>query len=207
MQKPRQFDLCRLFNNLEEGMLYGEVMPAYHIGILDFWLPDKTKEFYSEYRLMNVKNHEIYSSKFGINVLNLRAVEDATIVKEPADLYEWAKLFKATTWEELKMLAEKNEYMAGTVYTLAQLSEDDKIRMQCEARERYERDKASYIGQTRENTKQEDIIELLEDKGDIPDELNKDIHRMRNIDTLKKWHKLAAKVDSVEEFITKMKNI
>ena len=47
------------------------------------------------------------------------------------------------------MLAEKNEYIADTVVTLRQLSEDEKIRMQCEARERYEHDIASYIKQGR----------------------------------------------------------
>ena len=142
--------LCRVFNNIHAGDDYGSVKPAYHIGILDFWLPGKTQEFYSEYLLMNSKNHEIYSSKFGIRVLNLKAIEDDSIVKEPEELYEWAKLFKATTWEELKMLAEKNEYIADTVVTLRQLSEDEKIRMQCEARERYEHDIASYIRQGRD---------------------------------------------------------
>ena len=48
------------------------------------------------------------------------------------------------------MLAEKNEYIADTVVTLRQLSEDEKIRMQCEARERYEHDIASYIRQGRD---------------------------------------------------------
>ena len=147
--------LCRLFNHLHEGQEYGEVMATYHIGILDFWLPGKTKEFYSEYRLMNVKNHEIYSSKFGIRVVNLKAVDEEDIVKEPEELYEWAKLFKASTWEELKMLAEKNDYIADTVVTLRELTDDEKIRMQCEARERYELDRLSYIAQGREEERGE----------------------------------------------------
>ena len=51
---------------------------------------------------MNVKNHEIYSDKFALRVLHLKSLEDESIEKEPANLYYWAKLFKATTWEELK---------------------------------------------------------------------------------------------------------
>lgn len=142
--------LCKMFDNIHAGQKYGEVLPTYHIGILDFWLPEKTKEFYSEYRLLNVNNHELYSSKFGINVLNLKAVEDDSVTKDLGDLYEWAKLFKATTWEEIKMLADKNEYIADTVVTLRQLSDDEKIRMQAEARWKYEHDIASYIDQGRE---------------------------------------------------------
>ena len=144
--------LCRMCNDLPKGEDYGKVRPTYHIGILDFWLPHKKKELYSEYRLMNIKNHEIYSSKFGINVLNLKAVGDDSVTKEPEEeeLYEWAKLFKATTWEEIKMLAEKNEYIADTVVTLKQLTADEKIRMQCQAREDYEHDRATLLRQGRE---------------------------------------------------------
>ena len=41
--------------------------------------------------------------------------------------------FKANTWEEIRMLAEKNEVIDECVCTLAELSKDDKIRMQTEA--------------------------------------------------------------------------
>ncbi len=142
--------LCRMFNNLHEGKDYGELIPAYHIGILDFWLPEKTKELYSEYRLMNVRNQELYSGKFGINVLNLKAVDNDSVTRESDELYEWAKLFKATTWEEIKMLADKNEYIADTVVTLRQLTDDEKIRMQAEARWRYEHDRVSLYNQGKE---------------------------------------------------------
>ena len=151
--------LCRIFKDLPKGEDYGKVQPTYHIGILDFWLPKMTKELYSEYRLMNIKNHEIYSSKFGINVLNLKAVGDDSVAKEPEELYEWAKLFKATTWEEIKMLAEKNEYIADTVVTLKQLTADEKIRMQCQAREDYEHDRATLLRQGRAEGRAEGRIE------------------------------------------------
>ena len=142
--------LCRAFDNLSVGEDYGNVLPTYHIGILDFWMPDKAKEFYSEYRLMNVRNQEFYSDKIGVNVLNLKAVDDDSVVKKPEELYEWAKLFKATTWEEIRMLAEKNEYIADTVVTLRKLTADEKIRMQCQAREDYEHDRATLLRQGRE---------------------------------------------------------
>ena len=142
--------LCRAFDDLARGEDYGKLLPTYHIGILDFWLSGKTKEFYSEYRLLNVKNHELYSDKLGVNVLNLRAVGDDSVSKEPKELYEWAKLFKATTWEEIRMLAESNEYIADTAVTLKQLTADEKIRMQCQAREDYEHDRATLLRQGRE---------------------------------------------------------
>ena len=50
------------------------------------------------------------------------------------ELCEWARVFKAESWEEIRMLAEKNEAIDECIYTMAKLSEDDKIRMQCDAR-------------------------------------------------------------------------
>ena len=137
--------LCRSFDQLQKGGDYVDIHTTIHIGILDFNLSHLTPEFYSEFKLMNTKNHEIYSDKFVLRVLNLKSLEDASIAKEPADLYywDWAKLFKTTTWEELKMLAKNNLDIEGAVVTLHELSDDEKIKLQCEARERYEWDMAS----------------------------------------------------------------
>lgn len=173
--------LCRSFDQLQRGEEYIDVHTTIHIGILDFNLPDLTPEFYSEYKMMNTKNHEIYSDKLVLRVLNLKAVDDDTIIKEPADLYYWAKLFKAQSWEELKMLAEKNSYIEDAVVTLHQMSEDEKIREQCRGREKYNWDMASVIEMGRKEGLTEGLsagenrlsalINLLLEKGltgDIP---------------------------------------
>ena len=137
--------LGRSFDQTKSGGNYSDIHTTIHIGILDFNLSHLTPEFYSEFKLMNAKNHEIYSDKFVLRVLNLKSLEDDSIEKKPADLYYWAKLFKATTWEELKMLAKNNSDIEDTVVTLHELSDDEKIKLQCEARERYEWDMASAI--------------------------------------------------------------
>ena len=58
------------------------------------------------------------------------------------------------------------------------------------------------IGQKR--GKAESVLELLEDCGDIPENLRTRVMEERDLDMLKKWHKLAAKVDSIEEFTSRM---
>ena len=50
----------------------------------------------------------------------------------------------------------------------------------------------------------EDIIDLLTELGPIPEELSTKINKEKNLDTLKKWFRLAAKADSIEEFISQM---
>ena len=52
--------------------------------------------------------------------------------------------------------------------------------------------------------KAEDILELLEDYGEIPQEIRGRICAEKNLDVLKQWLKLAARVASLEEFIGKM---
>lgn len=51
------------------------------------------------------------------------------------------------------------------------------------------------------NTKIQDIYELLNDYGPIPEELTSKLNNEKDINILKKWLKLAAKADSLEEFI------
>ena len=57
-----------------------------------------------------------------------------------SEIYYWARLFKATTWEEIRMLAEKNESIKKSIVTLKELTADEQAKMQMEARERYRRD-------------------------------------------------------------------
>lgn len=130
--------LCKTFDNLDSGQDYYDVVPALQISILDFDLFKDVEELCSKYYLMNVnpEYHNCYSDRFGILILNLHQVNNEKVIQKEgkSELYQWAKLFKAKSWEELRMLAEKNEAIDECVYTMAQLSEDDKIRMQCEAR-------------------------------------------------------------------------
>lgn len=52
--------------------------------------------------------------------------------------------------------------------------------------------------------KKNDILELLEEYGEIPDSLREQIDKEVFSDLLKGWHKLAAKVNSIEEFLEQM---
>ena len=52
--------------------------------------------------------------------------------------------------------------------------------------------------------KAEDILELLEDIGTIPNELSERIRNEKDITKLKQWLKQAAKAESIEAFMSKM---
>lgn len=127
--------LCRSFDNLNRGNEYLHVKAAVQIGILDFTLFPDAPEFYATYMMSNVKNHKIYSGKFRLSVLDLTHTDLATKEDKHFHIDYWASLFKATTWEEIKMLAQKDSMIEEASNTIFQLTQDEQIRLQCEARE------------------------------------------------------------------------
>ena len=131
--------LCRSFDSLNRGENYLEARPVIQISLLDFTLFPEYPEFYATYQLLNVKNYIKYSDKLCLHVLDLTRTDLATEEDKQHQIDYWAALFKSTTWEELKMLAEKNESIAEATETVYKLSEEEKIRLQCEAREDYYR--------------------------------------------------------------------
>ena len=129
--------LCRIFDNLSHGDKYIAVRPAVHISILDFTLFPDTPSFYSCNKLMDEKNYHIYSDKFALNVLNLKQIELATDEDRKWKLDHWARLFKATTWEEIRMIATDNEYLQEASNVLYDLNADFNVRERCRNREEY----------------------------------------------------------------------
>ncbi len=131
--------LSRLFDGLNKGEAYRAVKPAYQIGILNFTLFPEYPEFFSTYKMLNIKNYQKYSDKFTIHVLDLTQIHLAEKEDKEYQLDRWAKLFNALTWEDFKMISADNEYMQEAGKTLYTLNGDDRIRDRCEALEDYRR--------------------------------------------------------------------
>ncbi len=136
--------LCRSFDQLNHGQSYIEVKPVIHIGFLDYTLFEETPEFYAAYKLINVKNHKKYSDSLTLHVVNLSRIDLATDEDKKYHIHEWAMLFKATSWEEIKMLASKDEYLNEASETIFRMSADDLVRKRCRDREEYYQDLRSY---------------------------------------------------------------
>ena len=77
----------------------------------------------------------LYTSKFGISVVDLTLIDRATDEDKKLHRHLWASFFRATTWEEINMIAtqDKNIQLAAT--KLYQLSEDQRIRDELWARQ------------------------------------------------------------------------
>lgn len=131
--------LCRTFDQLNHGQDYSEAKPAIHIGFLDFTPFPEYPEFYATYRMKNLKNQHIYSDKFTLSVLSLSQIDKATTEDKHYHIDDWARLLKATTWEELKMIAKKDDALREASENLYTMNADDTVRWQCWARQDYYR--------------------------------------------------------------------
>lgn len=131
--------LCRAFDQLKKGEAYENAKPVIHIGFLNFTPFPEIPEFYSSYKLLNEKNHHSYSDKFNLRMVDLTCINLATEEDRAYRLDDWAKLFKAKIWEEIRMVAKQDESLLEASETLYTLNADELVRRQCQARADYYR--------------------------------------------------------------------
>jgi predicted transposase/invertase (TIGR01784 family) len=110
--------LCREFDNLDHGDDFSKVRRAYQIGFLDFTPFEDHPEFYGIYQMRNAIDGHLYTDRFNLIVISLNQIDLATNEDKARKIDTWARLFKSKTWEELKMIANDNDYMNSAVETL-----------------------------------------------------------------------------------------
>ncbi len=136
--------LCRCFESINEGDDYTELKPATFIAIMNNPLFPDHPEFYSRYELLNTKNFQPYSSYLKLNVLYLNQTEIATQEDIDNDLVYWAKIFKATNWDELKELCSKNDMFKEVAQVMYRSNVQSQEKTYMEAHEKYILDKRSF---------------------------------------------------------------
>jgi predicted transposase/invertase (TIGR01784 family) len=127
--------LCRCFDSLKHGDGYYLVKEVHHIGFLDYTLFPESPEFYATYRMRNDRTGQLYSGKFSISVVDLKHINLATTDDRTQHRDLWASFFKAKSWEELNMLAKQDSNIEKAVTAVHTLTQDERFRQQCEARE------------------------------------------------------------------------
>ncbi len=131
---------CDMYVGLEKGENYGDCKPTYHFGFVKKSPFEDDTQFFSNYVLTETSSGRIYTGDFQIGMINLNQLENATEEDRESGLYDWVALFMAKEWKELMELSKRSDALGNAVVTLAELSNDEKIRQQCEARRKYEMD-------------------------------------------------------------------
>ena len=129
--------LARSYDNVAKGDEYINVKPVYHIGFLNYTLFPESPEFFARYRMMNIKNHHVYTTKFNLYVVDLTQTKLATQEDVDTGLVYWTQVFKAKTWEELRQMAERNQELQEATEALYVYNQDEIVKQQCRARQDY----------------------------------------------------------------------
>ncbi len=129
--------LARSYDNVAKGDEYINVKPVYHIGFLNYTIFPEYPEFFAKYRMMNTKNHNVYTTKFNLYVVDLTKIELATQEDVDTGLVYWTQVFKAKTWEELRQMAERNQELQEATEALYVYNQDEIVKEKCRARQDY----------------------------------------------------------------------
>ena len=117
---------CRMFTEgLKKGESYYELPPCIHVGILNYL---KSPGFYHRILLQDDKTGELYSSKFQFHVIELSKLKSTKGKARKQELYRWAKLISASTWEEVREESEGNHYMEKVRDEMIKMSRDESER-------------------------------------------------------------------------------
>lgn len=109
-------------------------------------------------------------------------------LQEREEFRNWVKYIllsvcdmKEAVAEEILSWAGNGEDEMAFKYNIVRVFEEERAEVRAEA-------------------KVEDILDLLEDINTVPDELRERIMAQKDLDILRKWHRLAARAETVEEF-------
>ena len=88
--------------------------------------------------------HKVYTGNFNLNVLYLKNIDWATDEDEKNGLVYWARTFMAKTWEDLKMIAESNEFFGEVGESMYEVNAESIEREMAEAHRKYLETVATY---------------------------------------------------------------
>ena len=195
---------CRMFTEgLKKGESYYELPPCIHVGILDFnYL--KSPGFYHRILLKDDTTGELYSSKFQFHVIELSKIVTTKGKARKQDLYKWAKLISASTWEEIREESEGNHYMEKVRDEMIKMSQDESERYLYLREQMAIRDKASQL-RSAENIgiRKGELLKLVTlvqrkiEKGDTVDKIADDL--LEDQEIIEKIYNLIRKYPDKDE--------
>lgn len=126
---------ARAFDNVQKGRDYSTVVPVTQVGIMGYTVNPENPLFYYTNAFMREQNNKVFTDKFRIAILDLTKIDEATEEDKKYHLDEWARLFKAATWGELKAMVAQGAVFSEAVHTVAGLASDQNFYWQYWKRE------------------------------------------------------------------------
>ena len=142
IQKLTFYNSKMVTEQIKIGDPYSKIKNAISICITNFPYTKDNDDYYNTYWYVNPKNGSILTKMNEINLLELPKLKKES---DGTNLYKWLFFLKSETEEEFEMIIETNPKISKAYAVLKELSEDERTRLQVEAREKYRRDVESYI--------------------------------------------------------------
>lgn len=196
--KRQLFYLAKMYTeDLKLGEDYDRLNRCISIAVLDFNLR-KDLKYHRIYRICDESGEEL-SDMWEVHVVELRKKLQGT---EAVD--DWIRLLNAETEEDLEMIKTRSLGILEAIEVVKEMSLTKSLRYWYETELKLRRDRKAEDDYVRDEGRVEDraeaIMELLEDRGVVSEALKKKVMEQKNLEILRKWHKLAARAQSIEEF-------
>ena len=144
MQKRTLYYWSKLYSEqLKVKDAYGDAEKTICINILNFNLFD-CKEYYSSYKIMEESRHSILTDRFSIVFFELKKLKNARKNK-PVEV--WLDLINAETEGDLEMIESTTNVkdIHDIIFTIREMSADEKTRYEAEMREKAIMDERSAL--------------------------------------------------------------
>ena len=211
--KRSLFYLAKMYiEDLFIGQKYDRLKKCIVISLLDFD-GDDHPGYHKVYQLRDQKGR-LYSDQFEIHIIELNKKLTGDI------LDDWIRFFQVKNLEELDKLQSGNAGVMEAVEEVKRMNLIRSIRLWYEARQMYQRDQWAIEDAIKEDSwneghaqghaegdlfrSKQSILDLLQELGDVPADVHRCIDSERDTETLRKWHKFAAHVESFEDFREKI---
>lgn len=161
------------------------------------------KDIINDYRMnllevRTMENLEAYSGELKALLGFVRYQKDKKELSRFVD--ENKDIFREMTAETIRAISVLSNARELDTY-LKKEGKDEEVFDMCEALQEMIMDGKA---EGRAEGKAESVLELLRELGDVPEELQARIMAQQDFDILNKWLKLAARADSVEDFVSRM---
>lgn len=194
--------LARMYTDeLLIGEKYDRLPQCISISLLDFELFSDKQEYHSVYRLRDIMGKDL-TDLWEVHIIELTKALKGT----PVD--DWIRLFNAREEADLAMIAVKNEGMAEAIRMVKHMSIRKSLRLIYDdywkakrdrwAEDDYIRDEGIAIGRTEGIAGS--ILTLLENTGDVPEDLREKIVAQKDKTILDQWLLAASGIQDVRVF-------
>ena len=141
-----------------------------------------------------------------VTMLNINLGKNRKLLEQCQTLKEYAIYVKKvrTYAKSMKVEEAVDRAVRECINEMSIFEYDEEAVFEIVRKDEYEKGHQEGVKEGVIAGKAEDILELLEDIGTIPEEVREKITGEIDLEILKKWHKLAAKSESIDEFVSKM---